>query len=51
MCFMSSDINPNLADDPYLREGLNVHAGRVTHAAVASSLGHAYWDVDEAIRS
>ncbi len=40
-----------LADDPYLREGLNVHAGRITHAAVASSLGHEHWSADEAIRS
>ncbi len=38
-----------LTDDRYLREGLNVHAGRITHAAVASSLGHEYWNVDEAL--
>ena len=29
-----------LRDDPHLRHGLNVHAGRVTHAAVAEALGH-----------
>jgi alanine dehydrogenase len=28
-----------LADDPHLRRGLNVHAGEVTHAAVAQDLG------------
>ncbi len=28
-----------LADDPHLRRGLNVHAGEVTHAAVAHDLG------------
>jgi alanine dehydrogenase len=28
-----------LADDPHLRAGLNIHAGRVTHAAVANALG------------
>jgi len=28
-----------LADDPYLLEGLNVHAGRLTNAAVAHDLG------------
>ncbi len=28
-----------LADDPHLRRGLNVHAGHVTHAAVAHDLG------------
>ncbi len=40
-----------LTDDPHLREGLNVHAGRITHAAVASSLGHEHWSADEALRS
>lgn len=29
-----------LADDPHLRNGLNVHAGRVTHPAVAEALGY-----------
>ena len=28
-----------LADDPYLREGLNVHAGQLTNAVVAHDLG------------
>jgi alanine dehydrogenase len=28
-----------LADDPHLRRGLNVHAGQVTHSAVAADLG------------
>ena len=28
-----------LLDDAHLREGLNVHRGQVTHAAVAASLG------------
>jgi alanine dehydrogenase len=28
-----------LRDDPHLREGLNVHQGWITHAAVAASLG------------
>ncbi len=28
-----------LADDPHLRAGLNIHAGRVTHDAVARALG------------
>jgi len=26
-------------DDPHLRQGLNVHAGRLTYAAVGESLG------------
>ncbi len=33
-----------LADDPHLRAGLNVAAGRVTHPAVARALGYAYTD-------
>jgi alanine dehydrogenase len=28
-----------LMDDPHLRAGLNVFAGRITHAAVAHDLG------------
>jgi alanine dehydrogenase len=31
-----------LADDPHLRRGLNVHAGQITHAAVAHDLGLAF---------
>lgn len=30
-----------LADDPHLRNGLNVHAGQITHPAVAEALGQA----------
>jgi alanine dehydrogenase len=33
-----------LARDPYLRNGLNIHRGRVTHKAVAESLGLAFSD-------
>ena len=29
------------ADDPHLLNGLNIHAGTVTHAAVAAALGYA----------
>ncbi len=39
-----------LQDDPHLRAGLNVHSGRVTHAAVAESLDHAHWPVEDAIK-
>ncbi len=31
-----------LADDPHLMNGLNVHAGQVTYAAVARDLGYEY---------
>jgi len=35
-----------LAEDRHLRQGLNVHAGKVTHAAVAQDLGFAHTDAD-----
>ncbi len=31
-----------MAQDPHLRNGLNVHAGQVTHSAVAEALGYEY---------
>jgi alanine dehydrogenase len=31
-----------LSEDPHLRAGLTIHRGRVTHAAVARDLGHAF---------
>ena len=37
----STLIRQALADDPYLREGLNVHKGQVTYQAVAEALGYA----------
>ena len=36
-----------LARDPHLRNGLNVHRGRVTHRAVAESLGLDFADPGE----
>lgn len=38
-----------LAEDPHLRAGLNVHAGHVTHRAVAASLGMEYLAPDQAL--
>ena len=38
-----------LAADPHLMAGLNVHAGRITHAAVAGSLGYEFCDPGVAI--
>jgi alanine dehydrogenase len=38
-----------LLDDPHLRAGLNVHRGRITHAAVAESLGLSFVSAEEAI--
>lgn len=39
-----------LRDDPHLRNGLNVHRGRVTHQAVARELGYDYQPADQALR-
>jgi alanine dehydrogenase len=36
-----------LARDPHLRNGLNIHRGKVTHKAVADSLGLAFADPNE----
>ena len=38
-----------LADDAHLRNGLNVHAGKITHAAVARDLGLEYIAAEQAI--
>ncbi|HMB47244.1 MAG TPA: alanine dehydrogenase [Afifellaceae bacterium] len=38
-----------LADDPHLKNGLNVHAGAVNHKAVAEALGRNFIHADEAI--
>src|SRR5690606_14382922 len=37
-----------LADDPHLLNGLNIHQGRVTHAAVARDLGFVHLPAKEA---
>ncbi len=39
-----------LAEDPHLRNGLNVHAGNVAHCAVADALKPPYTDPDQALR-
>jgi alanine dehydrogenase len=40
-----------LRDNVHLRNGLNVHAGKVTHEAVAQALGYDYVDALEALSS
>jgi len=40
-----------LADDRGLREGLNVHAGRVTYRAVADALGLPYTPAEQALKA
>ena len=39
-----------LSDDPHLRDGLNVHDGRVTYRAVADALNLPYMHADHALR-
>jgi len=39
-----------MLQDPHLRNGLNVHRGRITHRAVADSLGLDHRPADEALR-
>ena len=38
-----------LGENPYLRNGLNVHAGAVTHAAVAEAIGADYTPAEQAL--
>lgn len=44
----SSGLNA-LRDDTHLANGLNVHAGHITHPAVATALDEAYLPVDKAL--
>lgn len=39
----------SLQDDRYLRDGLNVHAGKMTHVAAAEALGYDYVDPMQAL--
>lgn len=39
-----------LLDDVHLREGLNVHEGKITYKAVAEALGHPYTPTQEALK-
>jgi len=50
LALANKGIGAALADDPHLRNGLNIHDGKVTHRAVADALGLAYTPVDEALR-
>jgi alanine dehydrogenase len=40
-----------LLDDPHLREGLNVHLGKLTYAAVAEALNLEFQPVKEALKA
>ena len=39
-----------LMEDPHLRDGLNVHEGKITHRAVAEALGHPYLPASEVLK-
>jgi len=49
MALANKGYRPALRDDPHLKNGLNVHTGRVTYEAVASDLGYAFQPADEAL--
>ena len=40
-----------LLDDPHLRNGLNVHAGKITHRKVAEDLGYEFVEAEVALKS
>lgn len=40
-----------LEDDPHLRDGLNIHRGKVTHKAVAENHGYEYVPAERALAS
>ena len=44
-------ITSALLENPHLRAGLNVHGGRITHAAVATAIGTQHTDALEALNS
>ena len=49
LALASKGLKQALEDDRYLRDGLNVHAGKVTYAAVAEALGYDYVPAMQAI--
>ncbi|MEE4277044.1 MAG: alanine dehydrogenase [Halieaceae bacterium] len=49
LALASKGLRQALEDDRYLRDGLNVHAGKVTYAAVAEALGYDYLPAVQAI--
>lgn len=49
MALANKGYKQALADDPYLLEGLNVHAGRLTNSAVAHDLGRDFITANAAI--
>ncbi len=42
LALASKGLKQALEDDRYLRDGLNVHAGQITHPAVATALDYSY---------
>ena len=42
-------IGGAIADDPGLRMGVNVAAGKITHPAVAEAVGDEYMPVEQAL--
>jgi alanine dehydrogenase len=49
LALANQGVKVAMQNDAGLREGLNVCAGRVTHAHLAEDLGMEYWDADRAL--
>lgn len=50
LALANKGLNKALQDDPHLRNGLNVHAGKITAKPVADALGLVYVDVELALQ-
>ncbi|MGI9328088.1 MAG: alanine dehydrogenase [Pseudomonadales bacterium] len=46
LALANQGVQAALQSDPHLRQGLNVHAGKVTYQAVAEATGHEYVDAE-----
>jgi alanine dehydrogenase len=49
LALANKGLGQALADDPHLKNGLNVHRGRVTYRAVAEALGYPYQQAEDAL--
>jgi alanine dehydrogenase len=51
LALANKGVKKALADDPHLLAGLNVHAGHITHLAVAEALGQKLMDARQALKT
>jgi alanine dehydrogenase len=50
LALADAGLRPALAEDPHLRNGLNVHDGQITHKAVANALKLSHVRAEQALR-